>query len=348
MPSRESSRRSTKFEHEIDSLDSICFLCLWLIFNSRVLADETTTSEFLAAIPSENLFLAKELIFNSVSIVHWQSMVMIVASEKDFILNTSSTLIRYPHSYRATILQTSSELQRVFTDIDSLMYRLQLAMKRIPDYIRTVFRLLDSASTLMRERMMPSTLNNILRTTHENMLMMNATIQHWNSFARLFQDVKAVPIPSTTRTGLILADELDSNKMISEMDALVEQISQNLNTFLEHLVRLDQLATANNATQADQTAFVANLYASEQTAYFIYQTAFIFNHFSHRYLIYPLTSSSRYVILNSTEDRLNSFDVVSKRWSEIAKDINESLIQYELEYESNSLLLRQAYENMVR
>lgn len=298
--------------------------------------------------PSETLALAKELIFNSVSIVHWQSMMMILSSEKDFILDTPSTLIRYPHSYRATILQMNSELHRVFTEIDSLLYRLQLAMRRIPDYIKTILRLIETGSTLLKERMMPTTLNNIVRTAHENMLMLNATIQHWNSFTRLFNDVKAISMPSMNQTSIMLANEFDSKKIISEIDLLVQQITQNLNAFLQYLVRLDRLALSNNATQADRIAFLSNLYKTEQTAYFIYETAFVFSHFSHRYLIYPLASSGRYVILNSSEDRLNCFDILSKRWSEIAKDINENLIQYELEYEANNLLLRKVYENMMR
>ena len=112
------------------------------------------------------------LITNSVSLVHLQSTLMIMSSERDFPFNVSSNsklnYIRYPQSYRTTLVQVSSNMHKLFFNTYSTMHRISLAVKRIPNQIKTIFKLIRKASSTMIKRMLPVSLNNIEKILNDN------------------------------------------------------------------------------------------------------------------------------------------------------------------------------------
>ncbi|UJR25939.1 hypothetical protein I4U23_007287 [Adineta vaga] len=154
-------------------VDCCYILFILSTFNQLVQGNEVQLhSQF------NSLSLSKELLSDSISVVYLQSILM----------------IQHSQSIRMKLLQMNSALQKLFMDIYSTMYRIELAVKRVPSYIKTIFKLIRSGSSLMKERLLPATVNSISRIFNENAIFINRIIDQLTKISNLFEDIQQVPL----------------------------------------------------------------------------------------------------------------------------------------------------------
>ena len=307
----------------------------------------------------ESLSLARELIYNTISVVYLESTLTILASERDFPLSIppslSSTQIRYPQSYRTTIVQIGSDMHRVLSETDSTMYRLQLAMKRVPDYIKIILKLLAANSSPMTKKLLATNFNNLIRTANEGVGLLNTTLDRLATLAKLVSDVRRaskeniqiLTAKPSTKTELVLSNTFNSKNVFEKVDWTLEQLKQELTEVLEILVNLERATKRNEAIDQDKTRLLSNLYHIESTAYFLFQLASIYNHLSSRYVMDQIAGVSRYALLSNNEDRMASIASLAQQWPSIQEDIQQLITQCQEEYVKNDRLLQQVYEKLL-
>ena len=307
----------------------------------------------------ESLALAKELISSTISVVHLQSTLTILASERDFPLSipssSSSTAFRFPNSYRTTIVQIGSEMHRVLTETDSAMYRLQLAMKRVPDYIKSIFKLLAANPSSMTRKMLSTNFNSTIRTANEGVALINATIDRLMTLAKLVSDVRGVSkeriqilgASPSDKTDLVLSNGLTSKSVFEKIDWTLRELKQELTEVFEVLMDLEQAAKRNEAFDQDRIRLITNLYHIENTAYFLYQSASIYNRLSSRFVLEQIAGIGRYALLSNNEARTASISSLVQQWPSIQEKVQQVINQYQEEYVMNDRLLRQAYKKLL-
>ncbi len=93
---------------------------------------------------------------------------MVISSKKDFsfranLPNATFAYVKYPDSFRATLIQLANEAYNTFLAAHSNMNAIQLNMKQIPGHVKTALKLLASAPIALLEKLLPLSLNNIER-----------------------------------------------------------------------------------------------------------------------------------------------------------------------------------------
>ena len=320
----------------------------------------TDNSAALSRTEFHSLSLSRELTSNTLSLVHLQSVLMLLASERDFPLAKSAEhsmkYIRYPRSYRTTLVQVGSAMHKTLSNADATQYRLQLSMKRIPDYIKTIFKLLTAASPLMLERMLPTYVNHIIRTTQENIPLMSKTIEELITLGNFVNELRRYSInaaavvnnPLSNRTDLVRSNGLNSKSILERIHLTVQRITRQAEQLTDVCIRLHERARSNLNTGARSVdGILTILYEIESTAYFIYQSANIFVHFCDRYVIDRMAGIGQYVLLVTDEDRWKGLTTLSDQLKKAMDDLANASAHYEREYDVNSSALNGAYGKLV-
>ncbi|CAF2625322.1 unnamed protein product [Rotaria sp. Silwood2] len=97
---------------------------------------------------------------------------MVISSKKDFSFRThlpngTFNYVKYPDSFKATLIQLANEAYNAFLSAHSNMNEIQLNMQQIPGHVKTALKLLIAAPFSMLERLLPLSLNNIERIGFE-------------------------------------------------------------------------------------------------------------------------------------------------------------------------------------
>lgn len=282
-----------------------------------------------------------------------------MASERDFPFNISSDFklnyIRYPQSYRTTLLQVSSDMHDIFSNTYSTMLRIQLDVKRVPNHIRTILRLITSGSSSMIQRMLPTTFNNIARISNENEILMKKIIDQYDNLVNILNEIQQLRIDSSLKvnhspsdkTDLILYNKFDSIHVIENICTTIQQIKRQFEQILQLIINLDIKTKFNLSINDEIIRFIPFLYTLENNAYFLYEFSSIYTDILNRYVLNQTAGMGRYIILSTDEERLATLKDLSQQLSNTLQKLEQLFIERENEFQSKTIVLQQAYEKLV-
>ncbi|CAF1021089.1 unnamed protein product [Rotaria sordida] len=151
----------------------VCFLCVSIILGSQQLTptDLSVISSNIDPLMDQTTIdkAWEDCMITAPATINLLGQVMVVASRVDvsfdhYSPNRVYQHIKYPKSFRATLLQISNDGYRAFLGAHTSMNKIQLYMQQIPQHIKTIIRLLSSkASTSLVSRLLPKVINNIER-----------------------------------------------------------------------------------------------------------------------------------------------------------------------------------------
>ncbi len=115
-----------------------------------------------------DLFTFVGLLGNGPITINLLGQIMVISSKKDFsfrshLANVTFSYVKYPESFRATLIQLANEAYNTFLAAHSNMNEIQLNMKQIPGHVKTALKLLASAPFALLQKLLPLSLNNIER-----------------------------------------------------------------------------------------------------------------------------------------------------------------------------------------
>lgn len=331
---------------------SVYLLLILIISTNELLGNELNIIEF------NDLSLPKELVSNTLSLVHLQSNLMIMTSERDFSFNISSdyklNYVRYPQSYRTTLVQVSSDMHKLFSNIYSTIYRIQLAVPRIPNYIKTIIKLITGPSSAMIKRMLPASVDNIARISKENELFMNDIIDQLTKLLDFVNEIKQLPIDlslkfdnyPSQKTDLILYNRFDSKDILENISVIIQQIQKQFQQIAQLLADLNIKTKLNFSINNSITDFIPILYNIEMNAYFIHDLSKIYTNVLSRYVLDQTAGMGRYVVLSTDEERSTTVSNLSKQLLNVLHEMEQIFIERQNKFEINSITVQQAYEKL--
>jgi hypothetical protein len=164
--------------------------------------------------------------------VNYVGNLMTIASKKDFALvpptpNYIFTYIKYPQSFRATLVQIANGMYNAFLSAHSNMERIQLDMQQIPNYIKRALQLLTSASPRLIQSLLPQTIDNIKRTATKSVNSANSTLMNFRNLAALLEEVTEIATGTSSSNGdqLLQINNLLSNST-QEQQLLNDQLEE--------------------------------------------------------------------------------------------------------------------------
>ncbi|CAF2360283.1 unnamed protein product [Rotaria sp. Silwood2] len=349
---------STSFyECNLGFCNILCILLFITILNKTVLTNDIKDVQLKSQL--DNLSLPKELIINTIFVVHLQSALVIMSSERDFPFNISSdskfNYIRYPQSYRTTVVQVSSHMHKIFSDTYSTMYHIQLAVKRIPNHIKTILKLITTGSPSMTQRMLPTTFNNMARISNENKILLNKTIDQLTDLSNFLNEIKQYTINlslkftnySSDKTNLILYNEFNSKDILEKLCIIILQMKKQYEQIVQLIFTVDIQEKFNLFNNDNEIIhFISILYSIENNAYYLYQLSSIYTDILNRYVLDQLAKIGRYAVLSTDDERLKSFSKLSQQMSNTFHEVEQLFIERQNEFEINSMMLQQAYEKL--
>jgi hypothetical protein len=137
--------------------------------------------------PERETFLFLGLLGNGPTAINLLGQVMVLSSKKDFsfvekLPDRTYKYVRYPTSFRATLVQIVNEAYMAFLVAHSNMDQIQLYMQQIPGHIKTALKLLATAPFSLLEKLLPLSLNNI---EHAGAECANLSLTTYNKFVDL-------------------------------------------------------------------------------------------------------------------------------------------------------------------
>ena len=139
----------------------------------------------------------EELLSAGPSTINYIGNLMIIASKKDFALVRPTpeyvyTSIKYPNSFRATLVHAANEMYSVFYGAHNSMDRIQGYMQQIPGHVKTTLKLLTSASPRLIQTLLPQTLANIKRLASQCVQSASSTEGSFKSLSALLAEIRVV------------------------------------------------------------------------------------------------------------------------------------------------------------
>ncbi|CAF1301709.1 unnamed protein product [Rotaria magnacalcarata] len=163
----------------------ICLLCIPIILGSKQLklTDLAVVSSNIDPVVDQAVIdkAWEDSMVIAPATINLLGQVMVVASKVDVafkrnVSNYQYKYIRYPDSFRATLLQISNDGYRAFLGAHSAMNRIQLYMQQIPRHFKTIIKLLTSKSSpKLISRLLPRTIDNIERIGQTCIVLANGT-----------------------------------------------------------------------------------------------------------------------------------------------------------------------------
>lgn len=174
----------------------------------------------------------EELVVAGPITVNYVGNLMTIASKKDFALvpptpNYIFNYIKYPQSFRATLVQIANGMYNAFLSAHTNMDRIQLNMQQIPSHIKRALQLLTSASPRLIQSLLPQTIDNIKRTATQSINSANSTLIQFHDLAALLNEVVHITVgtSSSNEAQLQQINGLLSNST-QEQELLNEQLKE--------------------------------------------------------------------------------------------------------------------------
>ncbi|CAM4810448.1 unnamed protein product [Rotaria magnacalcarata] len=333
-----------------------CIVLIITILNKIVIANEIKYVPFKPQ--SNSLLLAKELTTNAIHVVHFQSVLLIKASERDFPFNipSNSTVnyIRYPQSYGTTMVQFGSDMYKTFMGTYSAMQYIQLAVERVPNYIKNILRLLTTEPSAMIQRLLATSLNSMARLSNENSVLITKTIDQLTNLLSFSNEINQYSINlssefnglSSDKTDLMLYNEFNSKNLLEKIPTIIHRMKKQFEQVPEFIMSLDIKAKFNLTIHDKITSFIPALYTVESNSYFLHHLSSICNEILRRYVLDQTASIGRHLILLTDEERSKALAKISQEFENILHNIKTLFIEREREFEINNMALQQAYEKL--
>jgi hypothetical protein len=164
-------------------------------------------------------------------VVGYMGNLMVLASKRDFPFQTPDgytyQYIKYPNSFRTTLAQVSSDMYNALMGAHTGMDQIQLAIKQVPTHVKTVMKLLSSATDSMLKLMLPRTLESVGRLATESAAIANSTLLRFNQL----QDLLAEIIELSTNTQSTNEGDIERMKEQQINSTLDQQrLKENLET----------------------------------------------------------------------------------------------------------------------
>ncbi|UJR23288.1 hypothetical protein I4U23_026304 [Adineta vaga] len=158
----------------------------------KSLFDETLDDELISQSAMDGEFGL--LMSSGPATINFVSSVMTLSSKKDYAFTTefNFTHIKYPNSFRATLVQTSNEMYRALMAAHTGMNRIQTNMKQLPTYLKTALKLISQGTSKLIKSLLPLQLNNIDRITHECSVVANTTLKQYEDLMDLLLEIAQV------------------------------------------------------------------------------------------------------------------------------------------------------------
>ncbi|CAF1326597.1 unnamed protein product [Rotaria sp. Silwood1] len=163
-------------------------------------------------------------------VVCYMSNLMVLASKRDFSfqapLDYVYRYIRYPNSFRATLLQVSSDMYNALMGAHTAMDRIQLAIQQVPSHVKTAMKLITSAGNAMLKSMLPRIFDSIGRLATESADIANSTLQRFNLLQELLAEI--IELSANTQgvnEAAIYDMETKKNQSILDQERLQNSLS---------------------------------------------------------------------------------------------------------------------------
>ncbi|CAF0794059.1 unnamed protein product [Rotaria sp. Silwood1] len=200
--------------------------------------------------------------------------VMAIASRKDFPLKTdfNYTLVKYPESFQATLMQVSHDMYRALYGAHTSMESIQVSMRQIPTLLKTAIKLITQASTVLNKALLPRTLASIGRYANESAAVARASLERFEYLQVLLHEVLEVTTLTNSdnkETAEKLAAEAeDIRKEKKEMDNVIADITAQYETARKNLekTRQDYHNAMKNVPGDGWDSHAWNVYASQRPA----------------------------------------------------------------------------------
>ncbi|CAF0915870.1 unnamed protein product [Adineta ricciae] len=329
--------------------------------------DRQTLAQSLIEENWEEMFVAEPTIVNCIS------NLMISAAKKDFRLKSSSLnyvyqYIRYPDSFRHTITQIYSEMYSVFLGAHTNMDRIQLSMKQIPQYFKTMLKLLKSASPSLILRMVPISLDNIEKVANDSAALTNIMIKKYENLTLLLQETIEVMrssygVNSTSLTNINILVNMTIE--VSKLQQLWSQIARYSNRIIIRVETIRETAfyelidTIKNVTSinseldaADREFFVLKMRDTmieiEQDAYLLYITTQTYNDVSATYVTSQLQNASRFLLLQTDTEQQTAMAQLNQNMLFVLAEISQMVSERKQQCQQRNQEIQEEYKQFIQ
>ncbi|CAF1404942.1 unnamed protein product [Adineta ricciae] len=315
----------------------------------------------------EELFVAGPIMVNCIS------NLMISASKKDFPLKSSSLnhvyqYIIYPNSFRATLAQIHSEMYSVFLRGHTNMDSIQLSMKQIPQYFKTILKVLKSASPNLIQRMVTTPLDNIEKMAKDSVALTNIMIKKYENLTLLLQETIEVATRSCGVNSTFLTNINILVNITTQVNKLQQQWSQITRYSNQIIIRVETIretafyelidtiknVTSMNSelTAADREVFFLKMRDTmieiEQDAYLLYITTKTYYDVSATYVALQLQNASRLLVLQTDTERQTTMTQLDQNMLFALAEISQMVSERKQQCQQRNQEIQEEYKQFIQ
>ena len=141
----------------------------------------------------------EELVVAESIVVNYIGNLMVLSSKRDFPFTLSNPnhvyqYITHPNSFRHTLEQVANKIYTVFMNTHINIDQIQLNTQQIPEHLRTIRKLLTSASPRLVQTMLPIALGNIEQIAKERADSANVAMKYYQNVTLLLHEVTLATI----------------------------------------------------------------------------------------------------------------------------------------------------------
>ena len=173
--------------------------------------------------------MVRMLIFLKIRLLNFVCLQQVLASRKDFPFNTPANYqfryIRFPTSFQATLAQVASEMHSALLGAHTAMDRIQNSVKQIPGHVKTILKLLTSATPSMIKKMLPLSINHIGRLANDNVLLANRTVDQFTNLLNLLDEISELSITTGSANNVLVEN---NKKQMNDSIAKQQELDNKL------------------------------------------------------------------------------------------------------------------------
>jgi len=298
---------------------------------------------------------------------------MILASKSDFTLTSFNPNHVYQHinhsnSFRFTVAQIANQIYTVFINAHSNMDQMQLSTQQIPQNLKTIRKLLKSASPRVIQAMLPPGLDRIEKISKDLADSANITIKRYESLTLLFQEVieAMTDLYGVSNTFLMNINILvNATKEVSKMQQQWSQITRYLNILTirvettRETVVYELIDTIKNITSmngelgaADRKLFVLKMLDTiveiEQDAHLLCIIAKTYHDVSRAYMVFQISNVSKLLLLHTDDERQAAMTQLGQNTLSTSAEISQMVLERKQQYQQRKQEIQEEYERFIQ
>ncbi|CAF4068347.1 unnamed protein product [Adineta steineri] len=314
----------------------------------------------------EELLVAGPVVVNYISN-------LILANKRDFPLTSFNSNhiyehIRDPYSFQYTLVQIANQIYTVFSNAHSTMDQTQSSTKQIPQHLKTIRKLLKSASPSIIQVMLPNTLDTIERTTKNVANSANIMIKKYESLTALLQEViEAMTNTHEVNNSVLMNMNIlvNATKEVSKIQQQWSQITRNMNILtirvetIRETVLYELMDTIKNVTSmnsefgaADRRFFVSKMLDTlievEQDAQLLYIMAKTYYDVSSAYIVPQTYNITRLLLLQTDDERHSAMTQLDKTLLFTSAEISQIVFERTQQYQQRKQEIQEEYKQIIQ